>query len=139
MRDELAGCSAQGKRGETLSHRPIWNSNSRVPLIYIAFHFTSETARARAYKQTRIIHTHTHTHTHKRTPNWRGFGIGRRHWVARGVDGKKRSCRVLDLLHFIYSFCNRPPPFVRPSVKRSVCGLSDCSNARLHTRTHTHL
>lgn len=50
---------------------------------------------------------------------------------------KKKLSRFRFTSHFIYSFCNRPPPFVRPSVKRSVCGLSDCSNAHLHTHTHT--
>lgn len=68
MHGTRTGCSAgEARRKYKRRRRPIWNSNSRVPLIYIAFHFTSELVRTRAYKQTRVLSTHTHTHKPKTT------------------------------------------------------------------------
>lgn len=58
--------------GRSLRCRPIWNSNSRVPLIYIAFYFTSVSARTSASSSTHTpthaqtnAHTQTHAHAHK--------------------------------------------------------------------------
>lgn len=111
MHGTRTGCSAgEARREYKRRRRPIWNSNSRVPLIYIAFLFTSELVRTRVYKQTRVVSAHTHTHTHSHTSQ------RRQHQPIRVIGcwvvgmGKKKLSRFRFTPFYLLGSLSSPSP-----------------------------